>query len=190
MLNIATLAASTVESLESPVSAKAVAAALNSNLVSPASASAVAPSGAPTPSGKKKVDRTHLAKPAHAYANADKLNEGVNTSIANLKNIYNDHKKRVNWSFSICIAGSILVIALLLWLIFSATRSDSSLKLIVTLVISLLSGTLFWIYKTEQGKMEAIEKDIQKLEVLKIQLILLSGLDDKENVVNLLEKLK
>ncbi|RYE56151.1 MAG: hypothetical protein EOP48_08655 [Sphingobacteriales bacterium] len=145
----------------------------------------------PVTLGGKIADKKHLVEKTRSTPIKDdqKLGQGIDISIFNMLGIYNDHKGRVNWAFFISIFCSVLAVALLLWTILSASRSDTSIKLIFPLVATFLSGTLFWIYKTEQSKMEAIEKDIRSLDVLKTKINLLSALDDKDKIVSLLKDL-
>lgn len=145
----------------------------------------------PVTLGGRSIDRAQLAEKARSTPIMDDKNvgQGIDSSIATMSDLYNDHKSRVNWSFFISIFCCVLAVALLLWTILHASRSDSSIKLLFTLVASFLSGTLFWIYKTEQAKLEAIEKDIRSLEVLKTKINLIAVLDDKDKVVSLLKDL-
>jgi len=118
-----------------------------------------------------------------------KWKEGIEMGRSNLLRIYQDRKKRVNFAFYFSLFCSVLAVLLLLWIIFRKDRSDVSIKLIMTLVPSFLSATLFWIYRLESRKMEIIEGNMMKLEMLENKLDMLSALDDKDQVVRLLKKL-
>ena len=122
--------------------------------------------------------------------NEEQWSKGVHEGLSRMQMIYKDHKSRVNTVFYLTLLCSFAAIVLLFWIIFTHDRADKSIRFVMPLIPSFLSGTLFWIYRLEGKKLAIIEKDIQEMEKLEYKLQLLPLVNDREKAVQILNSVK
>jgi len=145
----------------------------------------------PVNAGKAKKSKERLVGLIRSSDEADikKWTAGIDSARPTMVDLYSDHKRKVNISFYVSTLSALSSVFIIFWIIFDKSVTVQNLKILMGCIPTFLSLTVFWVYRFESRKMEALEGDIRSIDLLKEKLGILSLIDDPFVAEKILKKL-